>query len=158
MEHLNKPRKRDKIYKREAERQFTEYLQTVQEKIGRGDTLDTQNLKTLYADILNPKDEFTPDTKKLMKILQKERRSERRIRGDLADIFNIDEDHISLTKEEVLSGDIKYHYGDLDFDDLTTAEGLNLPDTVGGDLNFRELISTEGLKLPKTVQWRFDSL
>lgn len=50
-----------------------------------------------------------------------------------------------------MSGDISYHYGDLDLSDLTSAEGLELPETVGGDLYLRSLTSAEGLKLPKSV-------
>jgi len=39
--------------------------------------------------------------------------------------------------------------GDLDPRGLTSAEGLTLPESVGGDLDLRGLTSAEGLTLPE---------
>jgi hypothetical protein len=75
----------------------------------------------------------------------------REIRKDLSSIFDCREDQISTTLEEALSGDIKFHYGDLDLNSLKSVEGLVLPETVGGDLDLGWLQSAEGLVFPKTV-------
>ena len=75
----------------------------------------------------------------------------RNIRKDLAKVFDCREDQISLTKEEALKGDIKFHYGDLDLSSLTSAEGLELPEEIGGSLDLSGLTSAKGLKLPKKI-------
>ncbi|MEM0476228.1 MAG: hypothetical protein QW367_01130, partial [Candidatus Aenigmatarchaeota archaeon] len=77
--------------------------------------------------------------------------SERNKREDLAMIFDCLPDQISLTEEEALGGNIVYHYGDLYLGSLKSAEGLELPEEVGGDLYFGSLESAEGLKLPKKI-------
>ena len=41
--------------------------------------------------------------------------------------------------------------GTLDLYSLTSAEGLTLPESVGGDLNLRDLTSAEGLTLPESI-------
>ena len=43
------------------------------------------------------------------------------------------------------------HEGDLGLSHLTTAEGLKLPEHVGGHLNLSGLTTAEGLKLPLHV-------
>ena len=78
-------------------------------------------------------------------------RSTRDPRKDLASLFTCREDQISLTEEEALSGNIVYHHGNLYLGGLTSAEGLTLPETVGGDLDLSSLTSAEGLILPETV-------
>ena len=72
-------------------------------------------------------------------------------RKDLALIFDCKEENISLTEEEALSGNIIYHYGDLYLDGLTSAEGLKLPDKVGGYLDLSGLKSAKGLELPNEI-------
>jgi len=41
--------------------------------------------------------------------------------------------------------------GNLDLDSLTSAEGLTLPQSIGGDLDLRSLTSAEGLTLPQSI-------
>ena len=72
-------------------------------------------------------------------------------RSDLAFTLGIPKEKISVTKEEALRGDIVFHYGNLYLSGLTSAEGLKLPETVGGYLDLGGLTSAEGLKLPETV-------
>ena len=60
-------------------------------------------------------------------------------RSDIAKVMNVSPDEISFTREEALSGGIKYHYGDLNLSSLTSAEGLELPKSVGEDLYLRGL-------------------
>ncbi len=82
----------------------------------------------------------------------KEIEDQRNIKKDLAFVLDFSEDEISLTREEALKGGIKYHYGNLDFNNFTSVENLKLPETVGGDIYLRSLTSVENLKLPETVK------
>lgn len=66
---------------------------------------------------------------------------------DLSSITGFSKDEVSITKEEALSGDIKYHYGDQSLSGLTSAEDLKLPQSIGGNLWLNNLTSPEGLKL-----------
>ncbi|MEK7587128.1 MAG: hypothetical protein AAB453_04635 [Patescibacteria group bacterium] len=75
----------------------------------------------------------------------------RDIKVDLANILNVPKEQISVTDDEALKGNIKFHYGDLDLGDLTTAEGLTLPQSIGGGLNLDGFISVEGLTLPQSI-------
>ena len=71
---------------------------------------------------------------------------------DLSKIFDCKKNQISLTEEEALKGNIIYHYGNLDLESITSAEGLILPQSVRGYLNLGSLINAEGLTLPKSVE------
>ncbi len=77
-------------------------------------------------------------------------------RKDLGLVFDCQQNQISLTEEETLRGDIKYHYGSLDFGDLTSTESLTLPKLVGGDLDLGGLTSVEGLTLPELIGGSLD--
>lgn len=72
-------------------------------------------------------------------------------RKDLAIIFDCSEENMSLTEEEALRGHIIYHYGDLNLRNLTSAEGLVLPEKINGSLALSNLTSAKGLVLPKEV-------
>ncbi len=76
----------------------------------------------------------------------------RNVRKDLALVFDCKEENISLTKEEALKENIIYHYGNLDLGDITSAEGLKLPDKIVGNLSLSGLRSAEGLKLPIEIK------
>ena len=76
--------------------------------------------------------------------------NQRKIKEDLAFLFNCRPDQISTTKDEALKGDIIFHYGDLYLDSLTSAEGLKLPEKIGS-LYLDSLTSAEGLKLPEKI-------
>ena len=71
----------------------------------------------------------------------------RNIKKDISEITGFYEDEISITKEEALKGDIKFHYGNLDLRSLQSAEGLNLPETINGGLYLRSLSETKKEKL-----------
>ena len=75
---------------------------------------------------------------------------------DLSKILNCKKNQISLTKEEFFKGNIIYHYGELDLSDLTSAEGLTLPQSVGGSLGLESLTSAEGIILPQSVGGNLD--
>ena len=72
-------------------------------------------------------------------------------KSDISSITGYSKDQISITRAEALSGDIKYHYNDLDLNSLTSAEGLTLPESIGGSLNLSSLTSAEGLTLPESI-------
>ena len=65
MKHLSKPKTVERILRQEKERRES------RDRMEKDVTLDLHDLKTIYADILNPKSEFTSDKKKLMEELQK---------------------------------------------------------------------------------------
>ena len=48
------------------------------------------------------------------------------------------------------------HEGDLDLSHLTSPEGLELPEHVGGCLDLSGLASADGLQLPEHVGWSLD--
>ena len=127
-------------------------LRKIEEKMKNGTNLDEQDIRTLYANILNPKTIFDKkDLMKKMKKLQKEREFGGKIKDDLACILNTTTDHISVTKKRALSGDIVCHYGDLDLRELTIAADLKLPEIVVGDLDLGKLTTTEGLNFPDII-------
>ncbi|MDE2001027.1 MAG: hypothetical protein KGI60_00485 [Patescibacteria group bacterium] len=73
----------------------------------------------------------------------------RNIKKDLSFALDIPEGKISTTQEEALKGGILYHYGSLNLSKLTSAEGLTLPQSVGGHLNLSGLTSAEKNTLKK---------
>src|SRR3989344_2901539 len=77
--------------------------------------------------------------------------SSRDQKEDLSRVFGVSKDKISTTFYGALKGGIVYHHGTLDLSHLTSAEGLKLPETIGGHLDLSGLTSAEGLKLPETV-------
>ena len=77
--------------------------------------------------------------------------SKRNLRKDLACIFNCSEHQISLTKEEALRGDIKYHHGRLDVNHLIEVKDLVLPERIWGDLTLGRLTTASGLIFPKNI-------
>ena len=70
---------------------------------------------------------------------------------DLSKIFDCKKNQISLTKEEALKENIIYHYGNLYLSNLTSAEGITLPQSIGGYLDLGSLTNAEGLTLPQSV-------
>ena len=75
----------------------------------------------------------------------------RDMREDLALLFNCRPDQIATTQDEALSGDCVYYKGDLNLNGLTCAEGLTLPQSIGGGLYLNGLTSAEGLTLPQSI-------
>lgn len=77
-------------------------------------------------------------------------------RDDLAVATGFKREEISFTKEEALRGSIKYHYGNLDLEKATSAEGLCLPEFIHGNLILSGLTSVEGLTLPQGIGGNLD--
>ncbi|MEK7187168.1 MAG: hypothetical protein AAB690_02625 [Patescibacteria group bacterium] len=82
----------------------------------------------------------------------KEILSDRNVREDFSLIFGFPPDKISSNRNEALSGNILFHYGNLNLSGLTSAEGLTLPQSISGSLNLSGLTSAEGLTLPQSIR------
>jgi hypothetical protein len=121
-------------------------LASIHIKHKQRDTLAKEDLRFLYE--IDRKIQSTGYGKdpRITEIL-----SGRDVKEDLSVIFGIPKEQISTTKEEALSGNIKYHYGDLDLWSLTSAEGLILPEFIGGSLDLWSLTSAKGLTLPESI-------
>ncbi len=121
-------------------------LTEIDKKNTKGEELTTDDLRFLYQ--LDSKIEgfgYQADPR-IQEIL-----ANRDIKSELSLQAGYSKEQISTTKDEALKGGIKYHYGELDLGSLKSAEGLKLPETVGGSLDLEKLESAEGLELPKTV-------
>ena len=80
----------------------------------------------------------------------KRKRNERR---DYSLIYNVKEEEVALSIQEWLNNPEKFKAlpGSIDSLYLTSAEGLVLPQLVGGNIELRSLASAEGLVLPQLV-------
>jgi len=79
-------------------------------------------------------------------------RKKRNFKKDLSFVLDCSEDEISNNKNDVLNGKkIVYFYGDLYLNELKSADGLVLPQSIGGSLYLRNLTSADGLVLPQRV-------
>jgi len=83
-------------------------------------------------------------------------RKGRDMKSDLSCALSVSKEQISLTKEEALLVGMVFHYGNLDLSGLTSAEGLTLPETIGGNLDLDGLTSAKGLTFPKTIGGNLD--
>ncbi len=121
-------------------------LTSISDKVDNGEPLSIEELRFLYEiDRQIIGFGYVKDPR-IFEIIER-----RNIREDLSLIFGCREDQISLTAEEAISGDIRYHHGELYLGNLESAEGLQLPEIVGGSLDLRNLISAEGVQLPESV-------
>jgi hypothetical protein len=75
----------------------------------------------------------------------------RDVKSDIATAIGCKREEISVTEEEALMYGVKFHYGNLILNNLTSAEGLTLPKEIGGNLNLLNLTSAEGLTLPEKI-------
>lgn len=77
--------------------------------------------------------------------------NKRNIREDLMYVLSCNYNEISLSKEEALSGNIKYHYGDLNLKDLDLlSKKIILPKNVNGNI-FINGSETLEIEFPKIV-------
>ena len=121
-------------------------LTVIEKKTKANETLTKEELALLYeieAPIQGFGYEKDPRIKEII--------AGRNTREDLSRATGFKPDQISLTRTEALTGRVRYHYGSLDLSYRTTAEGLKLPESIGGDLYLPSLSSVEGLKLPESV-------
>ena len=106
-----------------------------------------ENIQEVKPKIINP--ELATQEQELKENQQQEPSEKRR--EELARTLNIPKEQISLTGEGALSGNILYHDGDLKLNDLTIAEGLNLPKTIGGSLSLPNLNIAKNLNFPNQI-------
>ncbi len=121
-------------------------LTQIDKKNQAGQELTTEELKFLYEfeDIIQGFGyEEDPRKAEILKT--------RDIKYDLGKATGFLSEQISINRDEALSGNIKFHYGDLDLNDLQTAEGLKLPGSINGSLIINELKIVKGLSLPQSI-------
>ncbi|MDP3955652.1 MAG: hypothetical protein Q8Q18_00190 [bacterium] len=80
-----------------------------------------------------------------------ELREGRNVKDDLSFVLGVPKEQISTTQNEALSGNIVFHYGNLDLFSRTDAKGITLPQSIGGYLNLFSLRTAEGLTLPQSI-------
>ncbi len=132
----------------EKERQ-TVSLDEIERKQKAGEELTDNELKFLYRidgfGLSFPSS--NNDKKRVQDII-----NQRNIKEDVSYVLGCSEDQVSLTTQEFLAGtDIVYHFEDLDLNNLKSAEGLELPQIIGGGLELRSITSAEGLQLPQSI-------
>jgi len=121
-------------------------LTEIEERHSKKQELSTDYLRFLYQMYSKIQGFGYQEDPRIKEIL-----ANRDIKSDISSITGYSKEQISITKEEALRENIKYHYGSLDLSSLTSAEGLKLPETINGSLDLSSLTSAEGLKLPETV-------
>ncbi|MCK4891704.1 MAG: hypothetical protein KAS78_03485, partial [Candidatus Pacebacteria bacterium] len=134
---------KDKYKKKTADMKF---LTQIDKKQKEEKELNIDELKFLYEIETNIEGFGYQKDPRIKEIKEK-----RDIKEDFSLIAGLPKEQISITKEEALSGEIKFHYGNLDLSGLQSAEGLKLPETVNSSLYLSGLQSAEGLNLPETV-------
>ena len=85
----------------------------------------------------------------------KRKRNERR---DYSLIFNVKEEEVALSQKEWLNNPKKFKAlpGNIDLGSLTSADGLVLPQHIGGYINLSSLTSAKGLVLPESIGGRIN--
>ena len=139
---------RDKYRKKEYDMQF---LTTIDNKVQKGYDLTKEELRFLYE--IDSKIEgfgYWEDSR-IEEIINK-----RNITKDLACIFDCKEEEVCLGGDLPKDKMIKVYWDSLDLSGLTSAEGLKLPDYIGGSLFLDSLTNAEELKLPEYIKKTFD--
>ena len=136
---------RDKYLKKENDMKL---LTLIDKKVNDNIDLTLEELKFLYeidGQIIGFGYRKDPRIEEI-----KRKRNERR---DYSLIFNVKEEEVALSQKEYLHNPEKFKAlpGNIDLDSLTSAEGLVLPQQVGGDIGLRFLTSAEELVLPKSI-------
>ena len=121
------------------------FFERITQKMNNGEILTKGELRFLYIPSRWP--DFID---KIIEITQ--RRDQRQ---DLSRLLGCNPEQISLTREEAVGGNIKYHYGNLFVlsEDLSSNKTLQLPGIVLGNLecNLSDVDLAEHLVLPKEI-------
>ena len=136
---------RDKYLKKENDMKL---LTLIDKKVNNNIELNVDELKFLYeidSKITGFGYRKDPRIEEI-----KRKRNERR---DYSLIYNVKEEEVALSIQEWLNNPEKFKAlpGSIDSLYLTSAEGLVLPQLVGGNIELRSLASAEGLVLPKSI-------
>ena len=137
---------RDKYLKKENDMKL---LTLIDKKVNDNIDLTLEELKFLYeidGQIIGFGYRKDPRIEEI-----KRKRNERK---DYSLIFNVKEEEVALSQKEWLNNPEKFKAlpGSIDSLYLTSAEGLVLPQLVGGNIELRSLASAEGLVLPQHVR------
>ena len=115
---------------------FSTHLDRIEQKIKNKERLKKQEYRILYSIDLYYPGGVEYEENERRKDMMKKWKSDEEKKQDLAFLFDTTSDRISLTEEEALSGDIRYHYGDLNLESLTSVTGIPiLPEEIQGNLN-----------------------
>ncbi len=121
---------------------FNERLNGIEWKIKNKKDLTKWECRVLYE--IDWYSEFYEHEEDLRREDIEVRRSDKEKKQDLALAFDTTPNRISVTEEEAISGDIRYHYGLLDLSKLTSIDTeLTMPKEVGGDLFLGDLKSID---------------
>jgi len=136
---------RDKYLKKENDMKL---LTLIDKKVNDNIDLTLEELKFLYeidGQIIGFGYRKDPRIEEI-----KRKRNERK---DYSLIFNVKEEEVALSQKEWLNNPEKFKAlpGSIDSLYLTSAEGLVLPQLVGGNIELRSLASAEGLVLPESI-------
>ena len=136
---------RDKYLKKEHDMKL---LTLIDKKVNNNIELTLSELKFLYE--IDSKIEgfgYEKDPR------INEIKNKRNIKKDCALIFDVKEEEVALSQEEWEENQNKFKIfvSDLYLYSLTSADGLVLPQSVGGNLFLNNLTSAEGLVLPQSV-------
>ncbi|MDP3725101.1 MAG: hypothetical protein Q8R20_01370 [Nanoarchaeota archaeon] len=128
----------------EKKSQDMKCLTVLENKMKKGQELDKEDLRFLYemdSQIQGFGYRKDPRINELI--------TGRDMKEDLSKVVGVPKEKISLTQEEALRGGYMFHYGDLNLGEIQSAEGLTLPESVGGHLDLRSLQSAKKNKLRK---------
>ena len=129
---------------------YSECLDGIERKIENKENLTKWECRVLYrVDSEHPGSFNTLEAER--QFFLEKRRSDEEKKQDLALAFGTTSDRISLTEEEALSGNIRYHYGDLYDDEIASTNGLILPEEIRGSLHFISLTSANNFIFPKKI-------
>lgn len=109
-------------------------ITNIYDKYKNGEELNVEDLKFLY-EVDSYIRSLRGDEEKIITELK----SRRDIRKDLAKIFSCNEDEISLTPKELLEGNKKVHYGNIEINDITNSEDLAWPEIVVGHVEIKNM-------------------
>ncbi len=135
---------------------FDERLDDIERKMEDKKNLTKWEYWVLYGIDQHLKGNNEEERKRRKDMVEKWRSDEEKKR-DLAFVLGTTLDRISLTKKEAFSGDIRYHYGNLvfhnlNFNNLTSAKRITLPENIGGGLDLRNFTSIKKeLIMPEEV-------
>ncbi len=135
---------RDKYYKKEHD---MKYLTSIDNKVKKGMILSKEELRFLY-EIDSKIEGFGCEKDPRIERIQRKRDK----LEDYSIIFDCDKSQVSDNIDDIINGKgITVFVGNIIFRELTNANGLILPEIIGGSLYLDGLISIEGLVLPKTI-------
>ena len=136
---------RDKYLKKEHDMKL---LTLIDKKVNNNIELTLDELKFLYEINGQIKGFGYEEDPRIEEI--KRKRNKRR---DYSLIYNVKEEEVALSQEECLNNPEKFKVfpGNIDLYFLTNAEGLVLPQYVGGGIHLISLANADGLVLPQYV-------